>query len=105
MVQKRLLNKLVRYRKALEAAKIPVHGMWLFGSRARGDHHEESDIDVCVVSSLLGKDVFTEGIRLDRIASRIDPLFEVIPCSIKDWKHNRVSPLLHEIRKTGIRVA
>jgi predicted nucleotidyltransferase len=29
--------------------------VWLYGSRARGDHHEESDIDLAIVTN--GKDV------------------------------------------------
>lgn len=102
MVQKALVKKLQRFRAALEAQKIPVAFLVLFGSCARGKHHPESDIDVCVVSSKLGRTPIREGVVLSTIAHQIDVLMEVIPCSLRDWQRDRQSPLLHEIRTTGI---
>ncbi len=102
MVPKTLVKKMRRYRKALEKQGISVSKLIIYGSRARGDHHHESDIDVCVISSQLGRDVIREGVLISTIAHQIDPLIEVTLFSLKDWQHNRTSPLLHEIRKNGV---
>lgn len=104
MVPKTLVKKLTRYREALEQHGIPVAKLLLYGSRARGDHHRDSDIDICVISSKLGKQVIQEGVLISTIAHTIDPLIEVTLFSLKDWKSNRTSPLLHEIRKHGIEI-
>jgi len=45
-------------RFCMEAVKKGVRSIILFGSRAKGEHTEESDVDVCVVSSHLPGDVF-----------------------------------------------
>ena len=91
-----------RYRKALEKQGIPVSKLLLYGSRARGNHRRESDIDVCVISPQLGRDIIGDGVLVSTIAHQIDPLIEATFFSLKDWQNNRISPLLHEIRKNGI---
>ena len=105
MVQKALVNKLQRYRKALQDARIPVEKLILYGSRARGEHRPDSDIDICVVSRTLGKSRFDEIIILNRIGRKIDLLIEAVPCSLHNWRKNKTSPLLHEIHTTGIEVS
>lgn len=102
MVPKTLVKKLKLYRKALEKQGIPVSKLILYGSRARGDHHRESDIDVCVISPKLGRRVIREGVFISTIAHQIDPLIEATLFSLKDWQTKQTSPLLHEIRKHGI---
>lgn len=104
MVPKTLVKKMKLYREALEKQGIPVSKLLLYGSRARGDYYPESDIDICVISSKLGKHIIKEGVLISTIAHQIDPLIEATLFSLKDWKTNRTSPLLHEIRKHGIEV-
>ncbi len=47
MEQKKLLKKL---QKVLEK-KISVESLYLFGSRARGNFHAESDFDIAIISA------------------------------------------------------
>lgn len=104
MVKKEILNKLRRFKKLIEKKGVPVSKMLLYGSYARGDAHRDSDIDVCVVSRAFGKDRLEEGFFLFRQAPHIDPRIEPVPFSLKDYRMNRVSPLLHQIRKEGVEV-
>ena len=39
-------------RNVLETSGIPVVDIYLFGSRARGDHYQESDWDFMVSSTI-----------------------------------------------------
>jgi predicted nucleotidyltransferase len=88
----------------LKKSGIPVSKLILFGSQARGTARKDSDIDVCVVSPVLGKDRLKERVLLAHQATPIDPLIEPVPVSTKDFKSNRVSPLLHQIRKEAIEI-
>lgn len=104
MVKKEILNKLRRYKRLLEKKGIPVSKLLIYGSYARGDAHKDSDIDVCVVSPAFGRDRIEEGLFLFRQAPDIDPRIEPVPFSLRDYRMNRVSPLLHQIRKEGVEV-
>ena len=104
MVKKEILNKLKRFKALLEKEGIPVEKMFLYGSYARGTAHKDSDIDVCVVSKIFGKDRMEERFLLSHKAPQIDVRIEAVPFSLKDYQKNRVSPLLHQIRKESIEV-
>lgn len=55
-------------RKALVASGVSVHKLVVFGSRARGEGSEDSDLDIAVVSSSYeGRDIF-ERVRLAKKA-------------------------------------
>lgn len=92
-----------RYCQALQAAKIEVEQMILFGSYARGNPKPWSDLDVCVVSKKFGKDSFAEMVKLAKIGARIDSLIEPHPYHPEDLK-DKWDPLAAEIRRFGVRI-
>lgn len=102
MVKKPVIRKLLKYRELLEQNGVPVKHMILFGSFAHGKPGKISDIDVCIVSPKLGKDRIEEGKKLFLLAIKIDPLIEPVAFSAEQYLRDKTSPLLHQIRKTGI---
>lgn len=104
MVKKSVVKKLLRFRSLLENSDIPVTHMIVFGSYAFGNPRPESDIDVCVVSPKLGKNRIEEGKMLFLLAIKIDAKLEPVAFSSSQFRNDKLSPLLHEIRKNGIRV-
>lgn len=69
-----------RLVEALDPAAI-----WLFGSRARGDHRPDSDFDLLVVAKPNGKfgsDDYVEALR-PTFGTGLD--CEVVPCSHDDF--------------------
>ncbi|OGI99729.1 hypothetical protein A3H53_00385 [Candidatus Nomurabacteria bacterium RIFCSPLOWO2_02_FULL_40_10] len=40
----------MEYKKLLQADNLPIVGIYVFGSQAKGNPREDSDIDVAVVS-------------------------------------------------------
>lgn len=83
---------------------IRVEKVILFGSYASGLYHENSDVDIAIVSSDFGKDKFEEGKRLLKIAWRIDPRLNPIPVSTASFEKDTWVPLINEIRQKGIEV-
>ena len=96
-------NLLKKFKKVLENNQIPVEKLILFGSFTKKSQHGESDLDVCVVSKVFGKDSFGEMIRLSKYAAQVDSLIEPHPYSPEDLE-SLWDPLAQEIRNTGIQV-
>lgn len=86
---------------SLASQSIPVQKAFIFGSYAKKTADESSDIDVCVVSPALGKDVVDETVFLGQIASRVDLRIEPHPMSPEDFAE-KYNPLAYEIRTHGI---
>lgn len=104
MVKRTIAKKLLTYAKAIQKEGIPVNAMILFGSQVKGHAGSDSDIDVCVVSEKFGADPIEEGCFLQRLAHRIDLRIEPLPISLHDYRHNKILPILHAIRKNGVRI-
>jgi predicted nucleotidyltransferase len=95
---------LVRFREALaELYGNRLERVVLFGSRARGDAHAESDYDVAVFL----RDMIDRGSELHRlagltadIASETGELVQAMPYAA--GAYNERTPLMREIRNDGI---
>lgn len=70
-------RRLTRYRFFRDIAALPfVEKIALFGSRARDDHEERSDVDLCVFCGDAGEDEWSEVLAcLER--DRVDTLLKV----------------------------
>ncbi len=75
----------------------------LFGSHSKGDSTPSSDVDLAVVSRDFGKNRIKEGAKINKILYKIFPEAEAIPISLNEYLNSEnVSPILNEIKKTGI---
>lgn len=102
MVEKTIQKTVGEFIKELKRKKIRITKVILFGSRASGRAHEDSDIDVAVVSPDFGKDRYREGAMLFEIACNIDPRIEPVPISPSAYENDTWIPIIYEIRKNGI---
>lgn len=96
-----ILNQFV---EALRREKIPLQRLFLFGSVARGEQHEWSDIDVAVIGPAFDKDRIEEMARLHFIAQRIHPAINPVPLRPEDL-HDRFSIIAEAIRRDGQEVS
>lgn len=83
--------------------KYPVDKVYLFGSYAKNNAHDGSDIDVCVVSPEFKGYSSDQEIELIKIAMKIDSRISPVlsnPTDIQD----RWSQLAHEITTYGIQI-
>jgi predicted nucleotidyltransferase len=93
-------NLIRKYRQVLMANGIPIEKIILFGSYAKGTAKPWSDLDVCVVSPIFGKDGHDEMVRLMKLTSSVDDMIEPHPYNPKDLA-DPWDPLAHEIMMHG----
>ena len=88
--------------KELERNRIIVDKIILYGSYARGNPHDHSDIDLLVVSpSFRGKKTLDIQEELARVFSKYLPIIEPIGYSSQDFQTAEPETLLGEIKKSG----
>src|ERR1700693_2134625 len=96
---------LKRFRAALDQMYGDrLERVVLFGSRARGDAHEDSDYDVAVSLRNMA-DRFAEMNRLADLSTKIiveedGPFIHAMP--YRAGSYDERTPLMHEIRTGGI---
>jgi predicted nucleotidyltransferase len=98
---KRELNALVT-----ELSRLGVEGfeIILFGSTAKGLATKHSDRDFCIVVPDDTADLHRLWVKLNGTLGIKGFNFDLIIVTRSDYKNDKISPILHEIRKTGIRV-
>jgi len=103
------LNQLLRELKQ-ELQKLygdQLVALILYGSYARGEAHEDSDLDVAMILKNYER-APVEISRTSEIASRLsldyDQLVALIPLREKDWREKR-SFFLSNLREEGIEIS
>ena len=99
-----IIDKVKQYKKlVLENFPIPIEQFWLFGSHAKSNAHNDSDIDIALVVNHLDEDysiLNTEPI-LWRLKRQVD--FRIEPHVIAS--DTDYAGFLDEIQRTGVRIA
>jgi predicted nucleotidyltransferase len=98
----KVTNIIDRYIKALNRHNIPIREAILFGSYARGNYQEWSDIDIALVSEIFVGNRIDDKDKIRKITLSISSEIEVIPFSPKDF--HLQNPLVKEILTTGIKL-
>jgi len=66
------------YRAAKEVLDDKLEKVFLFGSYARGDFDEESDIDIFVLANIPPEDVCITGLKIRRLTGRLELEHDVV---------------------------
>lgn len=91
------ISKVAQY-KVLVDKHFNVENIILFGSYAKGDQNEDSDIDVAIVVNSIDQDFFTYAPLLWKLRREIDDRIEPILID----KNKDDSGFLKEIFRTGL---
>lgn len=94
------VNLIKKYRQVLVDSGIPIEQMILFGSYAKGTAKPWSDVDVCVVSPIFGKDSHDEMVRLMNLTRSVENMIEPHPYNAAGLA-DPWDPLAHEILTHG----
>ena len=93
-----------KYKETLEAENYPVSTLFIFGSSVKGNTSTWSDIDVAVVSERVAENYDKGRFALWQLRRKVDLRIEPHGFSPKDWEDDG-NPMVHEIKKTGERIA
>ena len=103
MVESTIVSALRRYIVALGTFGIHVSKLVLFGSFARGDANEYSDIDLVVIAPEFdGPRELTIVEKLWLATASADDRIEPIPCGEREWETEHGRPILDIARQEGI---
>lgn len=101
MVNQRIIDTIKQYILTIPK-NFGVKKVYLFGSFAKGNEKEESDIDVALVLENM-PDFFVAQRQLLKLRRKIDLRIEPHPINEQDF--NSLNPLAYEIEQTGIEIA
>lgn len=99
----RTIKIVKKYVAKLKKEKFPFSSVYFFGSRSRGTHHKDSDIDIAIISPKFRNRFGRSYMKLRDFREEVDDRIEPHGFTETDFK-NLADPLVYEIKKTGIRV-
>lgn len=104
MSQNEVINIVYTYLTVLKQAGISIDKAYLFGSYARNEANEESDIDLLLVSSMFDTDddyiLSKPWLYTGKVDYRIEPL----TVGLKKFSSDYTSPIIEAARQTGIEI-
>ncbi len=102
MVDRNVSISVQQYLLELKRQGLPVSFAVVFGSQARGNAGEWSDIDLMVVSPVFDTKSGLNSINLLwRVAARMDSRIEPIPCGERQWVEDNSSAVIETARREG----
>ena len=97
-----LKQTLQRYIEALEKGNFHIKSAFLFGSFAKGNQHEWSDVDIALVSDDFSGNRFLDRQKIAHITLTIDHRLSPLPFNTRDFTEDDL--FVKEILETGIRI-
>ncbi|MCX7048597.1 MAG: nucleotidyltransferase domain-containing protein, partial [Candidatus Sumerlaeota bacterium] len=106
MVEGAVIKIIQQYLAVLSRSGINAHRAVLFGSFARGDATEWSDIDLVVIAPEFdAKKERPQIEQLWKMTRHADTRIEPIPCGEREWETDEARPILEIARREGIMIA
>ncbi|TLU99211.1 nucleotidyltransferase domain-containing protein [Dyadobacter luticola] len=101
-MDQKINNTIELYLSKVSQVEPGLVGAYLFGSYAKDNFRDESDIDIAlIIDHLLDTERFDTQVRLMLLASEFDSRIEPHPISSEDLS-SISNPFAAEIRKTGV---
>ena len=104
MVNQDILNILKEYIRKLISSGLKLSKVILYGSQARGDYNNESDIDVILVSPFFDKNRDQYIPKIWLLAADIDYRIEPYVIGEKRFNEDTISPIIQIAKRDGIEI-
>ena len=102
MDKKDALKIAIKYLSFLKSEKNNIIKAYLFGSYAKGNPTDSSDIDIAIVFKNIKNKNFETQIQVLMLITQFDTRIEPHPFDKTDFNNN--NPLVNEVLKTGIEI-
>ncbi len=96
---KKIIDK---YLMTLKEHNIPIRQAILFGSYAKGNYEDWSDIDIALVSDIFEGSRIKDKSKIRKITLSVSSDIEVLPYRTEDFTKD--DPFVKEIINTGIKI-
>ena len=107
MVDRAIYDTIMNYLEAVRVAGINVQAAVLYGSQARGEGTEDSDIDLIVIAPEFDQwNEKTDDLidRLWELRIYTDARIEPIACGMRQWEEDDGIPIIEIARREGIAI-
>lgn len=104
MAKKEVITLIRKFLKRLFQEGIPIEKAFLYGSYARGEQNEDSDIDVMLVSEMFDRNDDQAVGKTWRISMSIDTRIEPYTVGKQRFLTDEFSPLLQVVKKEGFEI-
>jgi uncharacterized protein len=101
MVKEKAPEAVTKYATFIRKENPSITKIYIFGSYAKGESHENSDIDLAIVFDKLA-DSFDMQVELMKKRRQFDTRIEPHPFNEADF--NPSNPLANEVLKNGIEI-
>lgn len=102
MYQREDINKIIQRFISLVSQEFPVRTLYLFGSYAKGNASDSSDIDIAIVSDKFEGRRFWDREKLGKYVIKSSFDLEVHPFKTEDFTDD--NPFVKEILETGQKI-
>ncbi len=102
MYSKKDLNNLIAQLLNLIKSEININRVYLFGSYAKGNANEYSDIDLALVSDDFEGSRFFDKKRINKYLLKTTTDFQIHPYKTEEFTEE--NPFVAEILRTGIKI-
>ncbi len=99
--RKKINQTILKYVECLKK-EYNIKGIYLYGSYAKGNNTEDSDIDIAVVSEDFTGDIIEDMFRLMKLRRKVDYRIEPHPFAFAEF--NEDNPSAKEVMQTGIKI-
>lgn len=100
--EKNEVNRIIKSYLDAVRDEVKINYAVLFGSYAKGNPREESDIDIAIISKDFGINRLKELQYLSRMRRYSDSSIEGHPFSMNDFRNREKGDFLSHIFETGI---
>ena len=97
-----IIDSIKKFKENIKS-KLSVKKVILFGSYVNGNHHENSDIDICIIAENVSNN-YSAMLKIAPEAVEINPKIETVVFSDKEYKEKKLYGLLKEIKRKGIEI-
>jgi len=105
MVDESVINSVKRYLAELSVVGVHANKAVLFGSFARGQEDEYSDIDVVVIAPEFDGSREISLVKKLWRATVADSRIEPVPCGEVEWETDEARVILEIARREGVVIA
>ncbi len=102
MAKDEIIKLLKQYCLLLYSAGISIEKAFLFGSYAREEASDDSDIDIMIVSKDFDNNSPDSNIKAWSLTRKVDSRIEPYSVGLKQYYNDNVSPILQIVKQEGI---